>query len=121
MKIAKSKHKNIFCIEGDWTNDMRDTASIKTGLEFLEHNSYSKKKVSHIHTRCSTLDEFESRLRESILKKYEQFGIMYFAFHGNEGKLQIGKRLTITLDEIADILENKAQNKIKITLERGPE
>jgi len=112
MKIAKAKHKNIYCIEGNWTHDLRDKRSIKTGLEFLEHNSFSKKHVLHIHRQCSSLPEFETLLKESIFKKYERYSIVYLAFHGHEGILQVGKRSTISIDVIAEMLQGKAQNKI---------
>jgi hypothetical protein len=112
MKIAKAKHKNIYCIEGNWTHDLRDRRSIKTGLEFLEHNSYSKKNVLHIHRQSSSLHEFENLLKESVFKKYDKYSILYLAFHGHEGMLRVGKRSTISIDGIAEILEEKAQNKI---------
>ena len=112
MKIAKSKHKNIYCIEGNWTHDLRDKRSIKTGLEFLEHNSYSKKHVLHIHRQCASLPEFEILLKESVFKKYDRYSIIYMAFHGHEGILQVGKRTTISIDAIAEMVQYKAQNNI---------
>jgi len=112
MKIAKSRHKNVFCIEGNWTNDLRDRRSIKTALEFLEHNSYSKKPVLHTHRQCSSKQEFENLIKESCFKRYDQYSILYLAFHGNAGRLHVGKRVTMRLEEIAEMLEGKAANKI---------
>ena len=112
MKIAKSKHKNIYCLEGNWTHDLRDKRSIKTGLEFLEHNSYSKKKVLHIHRQSSSLHEFENLLKESVFKKYDKYNILYLAFQGHEGMLQGAKTATVPIEAIAEVLEGKAQNKI---------
>ncbi len=108
MKLSKYKKKHIFCIEGNWAHSLKDKTSIKSALEFLEHNI----DVKTIHKNSSTLDQFQELLNTSMQRTYKQYGIIYLAFHGNPGLLNIGKRKKITLDEIAEMLNGRAVDKI---------
>lgn len=110
MKIAKYKKKNIFCIEGDWSNDLRDESSILTALQFLKHNSLEK--PNFIYRRGINNDGFCDLLKTSCLSKYEKFSILYLAAHGESRLLNSGKKKTISIDKIAEILDGKAKNKI---------
>lgn len=108
MERSPNTTKNIFCIEGVWNNDLKDRTSIRSALDFIEHNG----AVKHIHKNCSTPDQLEEWLKEAVLKRYRQYGILYLAFHGHPGVIQVGKRKKMTLGDIADILQDKAEGKI---------
>lgn len=108
MQQSQYTPRNIFCIEGVWNNDLKDKTSIRSALDFIEHNG----AVKHIHKNCSTPDQLEEWLKEAVLKRYKQYGIIYLAFHGHPGTLQVGKRKKMTLGEIAEVLQDKAEDKI---------
>jgi hypothetical protein len=108
MRLAKFKKKNIFCIEGNWSNDLKDKASIRSALDFLEHNA----EIKSIRKDCSTIDQFNVLLETSLQKAYKNYGIIYFAFHGKPGLLEIGKRTKLSVDEIANFLDGRAEDKI---------
>lgn len=113
MKIAKSKKKHIFCIEGDWSHDMRDESSIKTALDFLKHNPGKRTgKINHIHRKCINKEGFKDLLQESCYKKYDRYSILYLASHGKSRKLLIGKKNIVLWEEMMEFLEGKAKNKI---------
>jgi len=80
MKIAKNRTKYIFCLEGDWTDDLRKKESIINALKFLDVN-YG---IKYIHRNCSTYSEFEYRLNEYKKAIYKNYSICYLAFHGEE-------------------------------------
>lgn len=100
---------NIFCLEGDWDNNLKNKSSILPALELLEINN----GIQSIYRTCSTYEEFKNRLNilfsdERIYKSYD---IIYLAFHGKTNKIFIGES-EITLDVIANDFKGKFKNKI---------
>lgn len=108
MKLSKFQKKHIFCIEGNWTHDLKDKASIKSALDFLEHNA----DIKSIRKDCSAVDQFNVLLQTSLQKTYKNYGIIYLAFHGSPGVLHIGKRKKMDFESIADLLDGQAADKI---------
>ena len=106
MANFKTLKKRIFCLEGDWENDLRKKSSIKGVLDFLEN----VKKVEYIHRNCSTKEEFISRLNQ--FKKYKTYNILYLAFHGSSNELYLNEKESISIDEIEEQLEGKLLDKI---------
>jgi hypothetical protein len=107
MIIAKTLSKHIFCLEGDWNDDLRSKNSIKSALDFLHDNS----KIRYIHRHASTKAEIENRLLEYNKKKYSDYTVCYLAFHGEPNKIKVGREL-MTLDELAEISQGMLKNKI---------
>ena len=108
MKLSKFKKKNIFCIEGNWGNSHRDKRSISAALEFLKVNL----GIDPIRKDCSTPEQFNRYLQDSLKRVYKTYGIIYLAFHGSPGKLHIGNRNKIDFDSIAETLNGEAKDKI---------
>jgi hypothetical protein len=106
MANFKTLKKRIFCIEGDWENDLRKKSSIKGILDFLENVN----KVEYIHRNCNTKAEFISRLNQ--FKKYKSYNILYLAFHGSSNELYLNENESISLDEIEELLKEKLTDKI---------
>lgn len=50
MKIAKAYQKDVFCLEGDWTRDLKKNNSIEAALLFLKQN----RNINFIHRHCGT-------------------------------------------------------------------
>lgn len=110
MKTAHSYTKQIFCIEGDWHPDLREKDTIENALKFME--TASGMKVKYIHRHCSTHEELHHRINEYNKRRYNQFSIFYLAFHGVPNGLKLNPKQVLTLDELADMAENKLRNKI---------
>ncbi|MEW6467781.1 MAG: DUF6642 family protein [Bacteroidota bacterium] len=107
MKRAKEYQKNVFCLEGDWAADLSDRSSIKAALNFMSHNF----GVQYIYKQCGTKDNLQYYLDRWKNKKYKSYSICYFAFHGQPGKLEVGKDL-VTMEELAKMLGGACKNKI---------
>lgn len=107
MIIAKTWTKHIFCLEGDWNEDLRKKNSVKSALDFLHDNS----NIKYIHRHASTKEEIANRLSEFNKKKYSDYNICYFAFHGEPNKIKVGREL-MTLDELAEIAGDTLKGKI---------
>ncbi|MFP9118589.1 DUF6642 family protein [Flavobacterium sp. RNTU_13] len=105
MKIAKEYEKHIFCLEGNWEDDLRNKKSIKPTLTYLTDCF----NIENIHRHCATKDEFEYYIDQ--YDKYNEYSILYFAFHGNPNGISLGKD-EITLDYIEEKCYGKLTNKI---------
>lgn len=110
MKTANSYTKQIFCIEGDWHPDLREKDTIENALKFME--TASGMKIKYIHRHCSTHEELQNRIVEYNKRRYNKFSIFYLAFHGVPNGLRLNHKQILTLDELADMAENKLRNKI---------
>jgi hypothetical protein len=107
MRIAKNYKKNIYCLEGNWEKDLRKKTSVDFSLMFLEKNC----GIKYIHKHCGTKETLHYYLSNWKAKKYKSYSICYFAFHGFEGEITVGKD-RVTLEEIADELEGACKDKI---------
>lgn len=104
-----SREKHIFCIEGSWEKDHRDTKSVLKALEFLK----CIEKVDCIVKQCGNVSTLEELLSDSMLQKYNKYSILYLAFHGSPNNILVGKRnTTASLDQIAEMIGDKANGKI---------
>ncbi|HRW21599.1 MAG TPA: hypothetical protein P5509_06470 [Bacteroidales bacterium] len=102
MKIAKEEKKYIYCLEGDWSNDLRDRTSIKSTLDYLKDCF----NIDYIRRDCATKEALFDYLKKYTLKKYNKYSILYLAFHGEANAIQVGKEI-VELGEIAEICEDK--------------
>lgn len=98
----------IFCLEGFWYGDHRDKTTVRPVLDLL--NCYQK--LPFIHHRCGTKAEFKHSIERWKTKGFHsKYPILALAFHGEPGKLLIGKD-EISLLELEEILGNKCQRSI---------
>ncbi len=108
MKIASTYRKYIYCLEGDWEDDLRDKASIRTALDFLHTNC----NVKYIHRHCGTKESLIYYLNNWSSRSYKDYPICYLAFHGKPGSIRLNGKERLSLDELGEILKNKCKNKI---------
>lgn len=101
--------KNIFCLEGDWNDNLKHKSSILPALELLELNN----GIQSIYKTCGSYGEFEVRLNQILAdkRKYNSFEIIYLAFHGSKNKIFIGDE-AYSLEEIAETFEGRLEGKI---------
>lgn len=76
------KPRGIFCLENDWSHDLRDTSTVEPILHLLSQTLYG---VRYIHRNISTVDGLEHYLAKWSQKSYGDFPILYLAFHGSGG------------------------------------
>ena len=107
MKISKAYQKHVFCLEGDWEDDLKKKSSVNASLVFMEQNC----GIKYIHKHCGTRDGLEYYLKKYKQKKYKDYSICYFAYHGQPGMIDVGKDM-VTLDELAIMLGDSCKDKI---------
>mgnify|MGYP003606422689 CR=1 FL=1 len=108
----KAKHydKHIFCLEGDWNENLKHKSSILPALELLQLNS----GIESVYKTCATKVEFYARIEQLLgnKTKYGKYQIIYLAFHGFKGGIQISDEEEITLEELANEFEGRLEHKI---------
>src|ERR1035437_1794357 len=107
MQIAKNYKKHIYCLEGNWADDLRQQSGIYSSLNFLKDNC----DIKNIYRHCGTKETLFFYLNKWKLKTYYNYSICYLAFHGHEGEICIGKE-TVSLEEIGEVLSGKCKDKI---------
>lgn len=107
MRFSKSYDKDIFCLEGDWTKNLKQQNGVEAVLLFLKQN----RNINYIHRHCGTRENLAYYLKQARLRKYKNYSIIYLAFHGKPGEILIGKE-RITLDDLAEMLGPNCHNKV---------
>ena len=97
----------VFCIEGTWSSNLADRATVRDLLDVLENVD----GVPYIHSRVTTEEGFYDVVRRWRQKQYATYSLGYFAFHGKPGKLLIGRH-SITLKELGMVLQGACRGKI---------
>jgi hypothetical protein len=104
--MARRVTPGIFCVEGPWSSRLTDKASVGPLLEFLEHSG----KVRFTHHRANSLGEVENVVRRWRQKQYARYSLGYFGFHGDPGRLHVGRR-KISLEELGEHLDGACRGK----------
>ena len=103
----KIGRRGIYCLEGEWSRDLRNRTSVLPLLQMLEASGRS----SFIHRDVGTLEEFELYIKRFRQAQYSHFEILNLAFHGSKGSLKIGNS-NVSLEELAEIIGLSAEGKI---------
>ncbi|GAB2538644.1 DUF6642 family protein [Brachybacterium huguangmaarense] len=92
----------IFCLEGEWSEDLQHRLSVRPLLELLEQLGIAQS----IHRDVATTGDFSYYLEQWKDPRYEKFRVLYLAMHGDAEGLWLGKDGP-TLDELGEELAGK--------------
>ncbi|MFD2082897.1 DUF6642 family protein [Actinopolymorpha cephalotaxi] len=95
--------RGVFCLEGQWDENLTDTSSVRPALELLERLGY----IQFIHKDVATVAELDYFLDSWAKKAYSDFEVGYFAMHGESGRLKLSSRQIVPLHHIGQRLEGK--------------
>ena len=104
------RNKNIYCLEGMWNDyNLKDKSSVTPLLEFLFTSNY----CNFIYHDCATKEEFIFFLKKWAQKSINnKYPILYLACHGEEEKIFLNRKDFLTLNEIADVLQDRCHGKV---------
>src|SRR5437867_8937471 len=114
MAKSASVAKGVFCLEGEWSPDIKDQSSVEPALVLLSkmpeyHTPYVRRDVA-------TRAEFDHYVTKWLQVKYAGYPILYLAFHGTEGTIRFGdlrkNENVVTLDELAQLLEGRCRGRM---------
>lgn len=86
----------VLALEGDWTDHMDENSTTRPLLQLLQEAEY----VDVIHRDVATVAELEHYASKWTHKRYDSYRLVYLAFHGTPGALQLSER-PIDLEELA--------------------
>jgi hypothetical protein len=100
--MAKNRYlKDIACLESLWDTNVENKLTVAPLLELIASINY----IRFTHLTCNTLDELEFNLRS--LPSRRTYKILYLAFHGNPGEIQLGDDTVIPLEKLATMMGRK--------------
>lgn len=106
--------RKIFCLETEWnmsrTRKMRDRTSMLPLLTFLEESS----KIEFVFRNVASRNDLQFYLSQLRYKTYDQFEIVYFAFHGITRSIDIPSEPEhpLELTELAELSNGLLKNRI---------
>lgn len=102
--------KGIYCLENMWTSSVKDKVSVMPILELMEKSNV----CDHLYHKCATREELFFMLNKWKTKAVQtKYPILYFAFHGERGAIQLTKKNhTVTLDDLGDLLQDSCNSKV---------
>jgi len=112
--MSSSKVKGVFCLEGDWENDLKSRTSVGPVLELLERSSSTK--VPFIRRDVGTLTEFDYYVGKWTQRKYDRYPVLYLGFHGSPGRLHVGyggpEKGSVDLSRLESLLAGRCKRRI---------
>lgn len=107
--------KRILCLETEWginnKNRLSDNASIRSLFQFIEKCEYLNTSVSY--RTVATVDELRYYLSQMPKAMYEDYEIVYLAFHGKRGRILLHKALEkntvedyVSLEQLGEMCSN---------------
>lgn len=112
MGLKKADTKGVFCIEGNWENDLRDQCSVAPALRLL----WDALAIPFIHHQIATRPEFDYYLAKWTERRYQKYPILHLAFHGDPDVIWMPEdrrgEAAVTLDDLGDLLEGQCVGRI---------
>lgn len=99
--------KHLFCLEGEYENSLRDRTSVLPLLEYLE----TALGLEYIYRRTATPEEFFFFLEKSCRKNYQDYRLLYLAFHGEANYIYTSAQQWVSLEEIAEVVAGRWKGK----------
>lgn len=101
------KRPGIFCLEGEWRGSMTDPQTVEHVLRLLE----GAQTNDVIHRDVGTREELSYYATRWTQKQYSNYGLGYFAFHGEKGCLWVGRE-RVSLQDLASTLAGRLNSRI---------
>ncbi|MFP5255365.1 MAG: DUF6642 family protein [Acidimicrobiia bacterium] len=102
-----ARANGVFCLEGAWERRLDDRTSVLPSLELLERIGH----IRYIHRVVGTSDELYHYLAKWAQRGYHAYSVLYFAFHGVRGGIDVGRGV-VPLSDLAEKLEGSASGRV---------
>ncbi|MCT2260184.1 hypothetical protein M3F59_00820 [Brachybacterium muris] len=106
ITVEREFPAGIFCLEGEWEDDLSDRLSVRPVLDLLR----SLGVATYIHRDAVTIGDFEHYLGKWI-DEYTEYKILYLAMHGGSGAVALGKD-SLSLDELGYMLQGACKGRV---------
>jgi hypothetical protein len=112
---GRKKHAHgVFCLEGDWWNDLKKPATVEPVLRLLSESHPSH--VPYIHRDVGTVAELQYYLQKWVQARHDRYPILYLGFHGYPETLCVGDGrrcgAKVTLEELGGWMSGQCAGKV---------
>ena len=112
-KTQSKSTRGVFCLEGEWENNLKRRHSIEPVLQLL---SNVPPYVPFVHRDAATREQLFYYLEKWTQRQYDSHPILYLAYHGGKEEIYVGdgrkNSSVVTLDELEESLEGKCSGRI---------
>lgn len=104
----------VFCIEGEWREDLRHRVSVKPVLDLMEHFDVAQT----IHRDAATVHELTYYLRAWLTGDYAEYRVLYLATHGDAETIWLSDADhdlgggSLGLEQLSDILRGQCTGRV---------
>jgi hypothetical protein len=110
----KWRPKGIYCLEiGEWFDSLKRKRSVEPVLQLL---CESPMAVPFIHRDIATQGDLTYYLRKWVQGRHKDYPILYLAFHGTRGGIDLfqenGRRLRVSTDKLFEYLSGKCHKRV---------
>lgn len=102
-----TKPGGVFCVEGQWHDDLAERGSVLPTLDLLERLG----SIRYIHRDTATPQELRYFLERWLSRKYTAYEVGFFALHGAPTQLSLSDSHTVGLAEIASWMSGRCEGK----------
>jgi hypothetical protein len=103
-KISKNSAKNIACLEALWDDNLEQRISASALLDLAAKIN----EVKFTLLSCNTREEFEFNINKLCISRIKKhYGVLYFVFHGEPGWISLSNEVSLSLEELADIMGDR--------------
>ncbi len=100
--------KKIFCLEGEWEKSLKPKYSVESYLNYLDE-AFS---VRHIYRKVNSSVSLQKYLNTIGTKKYQDYKVVYLAFHGDSNLIELDHSESLNLDQLAELVGELLKDKI---------
>jgi hypothetical protein len=97
----------VFCMEGNWDNDLAGRESVLPTLELLDRLGV----IRYIHRHTATPQEMRYYVDSWLSRKYAGYHVGFFALHGAPTKLHLSTAHTVGLAELGSWMSGRCEGK----------
>lgn len=101
------KPGRVFCVEGQWDDDLTERGSVLPTLELLERLN----RIRFIHRDVATPGELRYYLDQWLSKKYATYNVGIFAIDGGPGRLCLSRSQELDLNELITWMQDRCDGK----------
>lgn len=98
----------IFCLEGEWEKSLKPKYSVESYLKYLEE-AFS---VRYIYRKVNSSVSLQKYLNILVQKRYEDYRVIYLAFHGNSKGIELDHSEFLNLDQLVELAGDSFQDRI---------
>ena len=101
----------VFAFEGDWEIDLRKQWSIDTMLGAMRDLG----DIKYLRRDIGTVPELQYYIDKWLQRRYADYQVGYFGFHGDPGYLWLDGKRHVSLEDLEAMIDERAEGRIMLS------